>query len=132
LRIRIDLRLVSVPLLGVLLGCGSTTEPLPACSGAVSVTVTGGTTPTIEWAPACGASLLTVAQPLPPSLGFVGEEARWMIRTDGRLIEPPVRYGRTPRGAVVSVPPQQLEAGRTYRAFVSNGPTVLGSTTFTP
>jgi hypothetical protein len=124
-------RLVCVGLVGGVWGCGGTTEPLPACSGAVSVTVTEGTTPTIAWTPACGAERLAVTGMLPPSLGL-GAEQRWSIRADGRLIEPPVRYGRAPRGTAVDVPPGQLAAGQTFVVSVGNGFTVLGSKSFVP
>jgi hypothetical protein len=71
-----------------------------------------------------------VAEPLPPSLGFAGSLERWAIRADGRLIAPPVRYGQTPRGAVVDVSPQSLTVGRTYgvSAFIGGG--MVGSASF--
>ncbi|MDQ3996155.1 MAG: hypothetical protein M3303_03970 [Gemmatimonadota bacterium] len=129
---RINCRLIVVALVAAGLACGGgTTEPLAACSGAVTVTVTGGTTPTIGWTPECGADFLMVAEPLPPSVGFA-EEPRWVIGADARLIEPSVRYGRTPNGVQELLVAHQLEVGRTYRASVRNGPTFLGAATFTP
>jgi hypothetical protein len=131
MRICIGFRLIYVGLLGVALGCGSTTEPFSACSGPVSITVSGGTTPTFEWTPQCGAHELAVVQPRPPSQGF-GEDPRWLIRAERRFIQSPVRYGQTPDGAAVGFDPQQLEAGRTYRVSVGTGVTSWGSTMFTP
>jgi hypothetical protein len=128
---RVGSRSMYAALLGGALGCGGTTEPLAACSGAGSVTVTGGTTPTVAWAPACGAERLDVTRPLGPSLG-IGAEQRWAIRADGRAIEPPVRYGRAPRRAAVDVPPGQLEAGQPHIVSVSNSFRVLGSKMFIP
>ena len=55
-----------------------------------------------------------------------------MIGADARLIEPAVRYGRTPNGVQELLVAQQLEVGRTYRASVWNGLTLLGAVTFTP
>jgi hypothetical protein len=131
LRMRICCRLIVVTVVVAALACGGTTEPLAACSGAVTVTVTGGTTPTIGWTPECGADFLMVAEPLPPSVGFA-VEPRWVIGADARLIEPSVRYGRTPNGVQELLVAHQLEVGRTYRASVRNGPTFLGAATFTP
>jgi hypothetical protein len=127
-------RLVAAALLGFVPACGGgSTEPPAACTGPVTVSVSGGTTPTISWTPDCGLGYLTVHRPLPPSLGFVGVEPLWTIRADGPLIGPSVRYGVRPRAATEVVAPRQLVAGQSYSVVVDfSGQGVLGSRTFTP
>jgi hypothetical protein len=122
--------LILVALLGAG-ACGGTTEPPASCSGPVSITVNGGTDPTIDWTPTCGVERLVVTQPLQPSLGLNLAE-RWAIHGDERLIGPPVRYGRTPRGTTVDVPAGPLTPGIEYGVAVWIGEGQLGFTRFTP
>jgi hypothetical protein len=131
MRMRVDSLLVCTALVGAGAACGGATEPLPVCSGAVSIAVSTGTEPTIDWTPACGVERLIVTQPLAPSLG-PGVAEQWAIRADGRLIEPPVRYGRAPRGTAVDVTAGPLETGTEYGVAVWISDGQLGFTRFTP
>jgi hypothetical protein len=131
MRIAVRLSSVAVASLSLLLGCGGGTEPLARCSGPVTVTVSGGATPTIDWAPACGAEELRVNEVASPTSGF-GDGPRWIIDADSRLIEPPVRYGQTSRGAVVTMAPEPLEPGRAHRALVGRLSFVWGFAQFVP
>jgi hypothetical protein len=126
---RIGSRLISVPLLGMGLACHGATEPLAACSEEVSIVVSQGTVPTIEWTPACGAERLLVSQPFTASAGVTPQ---WWIRASDRLIAPPLRYGRTPRGMTVEEPPRQLSSGNDYIVVLVAGQILVGRTLFTP
>lgn len=128
---RVDSRSAFAMLVLAGAACGGSTEPLKACDRPVSVVVTAGTPPTIDWTPACGAEQLRVYQVMPPSFGFL-DPPRWIIDADSRLIEPPVTYGRTPHGAIVSLPAEPLEAGWRYRAVVGRMSQVWGGAVFTP
>jgi hypothetical protein len=96
----------------------------PACSGAVEVPVSGGLPPAITWRPNCGVDRLSALAP--PSTGFV---LYWSISAGERQIEPGVRYGRVPPGAVEDSPPIALSSGSTV-AITVEAPrgTTVGST----
>ena len=126
-------QLAAITLSGLALACGGGTQPVAECAEPVTVSVTGGTTPTISWTPGCGVGYLAVRRPLPPSLGVLEMEPQWIIRADSRLIGPPVRYGIRPRGTVEVLAPQALTAGRPYDVVVDmTGQGVLGGRAFTP
>lgn len=131
MRIRVPTGRIALALSALVTGCGTTTEPLAACSTLVTVTVSGGTAPIINWTPACGAERLVVVRPLAPGFGIVGEESLWVIVSGDRLIEPGVRYGARPRGTVLETPPRELVAGQTYAVSVRMG-VVIGLASFTP
>ena len=105
--------------------------PLPECTGPVSIEVSSGTSPTIDWSPACRLFFLIVE---------LGAEDYWLVITDGaNAIAPPVRYGVLPAGARQRDPATPLEAGQTYDVNVGRwtgpGPedgVLIGSEFFTP
>jgi hypothetical protein len=110
-------------------------DRLAACSDAVTVAVGPGTTPDISWTPRCGAALLAVEEVGASS----GLEIKWHVLALESLLEPPIRYGVAPDGAVdiIALPPTPLVSGRTYRVTVhGRGAGLsfveLGSATFTP
>ncbi len=135
MRTNIRSRLLAATLPALALACGGgSTEPLAECTiEPIELSVAGGTRPWISWDPPCRLGYLTVQRPLPPSLGSLGVEPQWTIRSDGRAIAPPVRYGVAPRGATELVTPRQLVGGVSYSVVVDrNGGGVLGSGIFTP
>lgn len=131
------MRLLLLLLAVVGTGCSSDSAgpggPLSACTGVVSVSVSGGTTPTFSWTPACRLFLVLVE---PASSG----EDQWLVITDStNAIAPPVTYGVTPPGAVQLAAPTALVAGQAYKLVVFRwtGPgaqdgALIGTGTFTP
>jgi hypothetical protein len=76
-------------------------------SSIVTITVSGGTTPTFSWAPDSAIGRLIVEE---------GEEERWGTETDGaNIYESPIRYGVHPPGASEDEPAFPLTAGHTYK-----------------
>ena len=110
-------------LAGAHLACGGDPDPVspisvPTCSGPVEVTVSGGTTPTFTWTPACTVHILLVEQ---------GATDRWfLVATSEGGIAPGVRYGIVPAGAEQAEPAIPLTAGRTHDV------TLYGSAAFSP
>jgi hypothetical protein len=106
--------------LATCLGCssddGTPTEPVTACTGDVSITVSSGLTPTFNWSPACGAMTLDVQE------GIGAASTRWAISgNSATLLRPGIRYGTVPSGATEPVASQALETGHTYTVFVYRG-----------
>lgn len=105
---------------------------LPACTGAVSVSVSGGAAPTISWTPACRLFFVLV-EPLESGAD------QWGIISDStNAIAPPVTYGVTPAGAVQQAAPVPLLVGQSYKVvlFRWTGPgsqdgVAIGTATFT-
>jgi hypothetical protein len=117
-------------------GCndGMDSSPLPECSAAVNLSVGSGTTPVLNWAPACRLFLVLVEDP-------TGTGDQWGVLSDSTNgIQPPVRYGMVPEGATKEVlPPTPLQSGHEYRLIVFRftGPghedgELIGQATFTP
>ena len=110
-----------------------TDGPVPECTGAVSVTVGTGTTPTFTWTPACRLFLLLV-EPV------VGGTDLWSIISDSaNVIAPPVTYGVVPTGVQEGDPPTTLVVGSGYEVYLYRwtGPgrqdgALVGQATFTP
>ncbi len=92
--------------------CGDAVAP--ACPGdVVSVSVTGGTTPDFAWTPACPVAQLDVDDMTQGGVNV------WRISGQGaNVIEPGLRYGETPTGAVQLRAPDPLVAGKEYRLTV--------------
>lgn len=55
-----------------------------SCPATVSVSISGGTTPTFSWSPDCPVNLVLVEE---------GASDMWLIWGDGNVFEPGVRYG---------------------------------------
>jgi len=77
-------------------GCGSDSIAVPeqpaACDGPLAVTVSGGTTPTFSWSPACGVSDLVVVKSTAAGDSLVwGISAPEAVRFGG-----PITYGNPP------------------------------------
>jgi hypothetical protein len=107
-------------------------DPLPVCTGPVTIAVSSGTLPSFSWTPACRLFFVNVE---------LGATDQWSIISDSTdAIAPPVRYGVVPAGAEQSsdgVTP--LQPGQTYdvNLFYWSGPgaqdgTLIGSEEFTP
>ena len=113
-----------------------TAEPpdtsLPECRGPVSVSVSGGTEPTITWTPACRVAGLLVESE--------GDDV-WFV-TSGRAngIAPGITYGAVPATAAADpdTPLVPLAVGQTYLAAVARyaGPgeefVLAGTASFAP
>jgi hypothetical protein len=104
----------------------------PVCTGAVTIAVSPGTSPSFNWTPACRLFFVNVE---------LGASDQWTIISDGtNAIAPPVQYGVVPSGArQSSLDVTPLQAGQTYDVnfFYWTGPgaqdgTFLGSRDFTP
>jgi hypothetical protein len=90
--------------------------PLEVCPGdQVSVTVSGGLSPTISWAPSCGISSLMVYP-------TAGGSALWVLYSGQQAAENPfrsgIRYGQAPAGALEVTGPVLLAAGTSYTVIV--------------
>lgn len=98
----------------------------PFCVAAVTLAVSGGTTPTIGWTPACRVTRVSVID---------GADTVWFIRhLDG--LEPGLRYGEAPYGAQIFRDARPLVAGRSYdvRAWLIRNDTtyVYGAAAYVP
>lgn len=93
----------------MLVGCSddsSGPEELPECTGQVTVSISAGTEPTFNWAPACRGFLLLVEE---------GATDVWSVITLGSNdLAPPVTYGVVPAGATELDTPVPLMVGTTY------------------
>ena len=116
--------------------CSSSSSPTESlngspCQGDLSVSVTAGASPTIDWSPKCALNTLSV-EVANPSAG--GATTVWAISA-GTLFTGPVSFGVLPPDATNLVPLVALTAGTTYRVRVGRtaGEALLasqGSTTF--
>lgn len=82
------------------------------CTTDVSVTVSGGTTPTFTWTPACRVIGLLVEE---------GASDRWLLEATGAGIAPGVTYGSVPAGASQDAPAIPLVSGTTYEVILFRG-----------
>jgi len=113
---------------------GPNTSAQPECTGPVTVTVSGTTTPSFSWAPACRLFFVNVE---PTGAG----SDQWNVVSDSaNAISAPVQYGVVPAGArqlTPSVTP--LVSGTSYTVYVFRwtGPgkqdgVMIGSAAFVP
>lgn len=105
---------------------------VPACTGDVSIQVSGGTEPTFSWTPACRLSFVLVE---PADSG----RDLWGVGRRTNRIAPGVRYGVVPPGVSQTTegPPVPLVAGQSYkivlgRANESGRAVLAGTGRFTP
>lgn len=128
---RIRTKLVALAF--ALVACRDSTAPnQPECTGNVDIHVSGGTTPTITWTPACRVFVLGVEEE--------GGRDVWLIVSEGgNRIASGVRYGTVPAGATSDESAIALVAGRTYTIFAARhtGPAsddgvLAGTRDFTP
>ena len=82
------------------------------CTTDVSVTVSGGTTPTFTWTPACRVIGLLVEE---------GASDRWFLEATTAGIAPGVTYGSVPAGASQDAPAIPLVSGTTYEVILFRG-----------
>jgi hypothetical protein len=96
--------------------------------------VSGGTTPTFSWTPACRVYYLNIDP-------VEGAHENWSIGVFDtqfpNVIAPGVRFGVVPAGAQQIDPPAPLVPGTAYRVFVAfalpdGGDQLAGEATFTP
>ena len=98
-------------------GCEGATTVVAPCSQNVDVFVGGGSAPLFAWSPACGISELDVSTV--PATGGGQPVSVWSFHVpENQPVGPFIRYGIAPSHAVVSIQPQALEAGTTYRVQV--------------
>jgi hypothetical protein len=116
-------------------GGGSTGpgQPLPECTGDVSIQVSTGTQPTFSWTPACRLFFLNVE----PATS--GGDLWPVISRGANRIAPGVKYGVVPAGAEQLQAPVPLVAGQSYKVALARytGPgaddgVLVGVETFTP
>ena len=97
--------------------CGPTPAPpaeVPACTGPVTVSVSGGLTPTFTWEPDCMIGKLIVIQG-----GGGPEDEYWATETRGtNTYRRPIVYGIHPPGAVENQIPQPMTPGDPYTVWV--------------
>ena len=107
--------LFSTLLLLVALACGGSanTGPLTACTGPVTATVTGATSPRFNWTPRCGLSEIIVNAA--PSVS--GVPTPWDLKAGSTLLAPGINYGVTPSGATAVNGPYPLQQGVDHVAF---------------
>src|SRR5262245_1849073 len=76
----------------------------------ISVTVSAGLTPRIDWSPRCRVALLLIEE---------GAHDVWSLRgdEDQNDVSPPVRYGVTPPGLIGGIL-EPLLAGHTYEVIL--------------
>lgn len=122
----------AVMLAALTVGCSDSNGPDDdRCEEAVSVAVSGGTTPTISWTPVCTVAQLRVAE-------AVDGDEMWAIIASGNVIPASVVYGVTPTGATATRLPLPLSIGVEYRVVASildpaSGQfLVTGTASFTP
>ena len=104
---------------------------VPECTGAVTITVSSGTSPTFNWIPTCHLFFVLVE---------LGADDYWLVITDStNAITPPVQYGVLPTGARQRATATPLQTGQTYDVNLARwtGPgaedgTLIGNQNFTP
>jgi hypothetical protein len=100
----------------------------PFCSGDRGLTVTAGTTPTIDWTGGCRVWALVIERMAP-------SEVMWHTGEDDESFDGPVVYGQLLPGAGQMAPARPLQSGVEYRAVLvqrSDGGRVIEETRFTP
>ena len=130
----------------VLLSCDNPLE-LSDCPNQVEITVSGGTTPMIDWMPRCHLSRVLVSEPGDYNVWGLHSPPQFIICSDDgggctvglNTLYPPLRYGAVPRNAYQDLPPggeqpSALVAGYpyTFRLYRANtDPMLLAVDTFT-
>lgn len=127
--------------------CNSTTGMSPAaaagcpvprvtegCKTTVSIRVSGGVNPQIDWTPACGMNHVMVRTARPDGLGGI---VFWSLSAPLTFLDPGLSYGTQPPGALLEGPTRTLQAGTTYRIsleMIEDGAVITGQGTaiFTP
>ncbi len=100
----------------------------PFCSGSRGLTVSAGTTPTIDWIGGCRVWSLVVERIEP-------REVMWQTGEDDESFDGPVVYGQVAPGAGQLAAAKPLQPGVEYRAVLvqrSEGGRVIAETRFTP
>jgi hypothetical protein len=137
-------RLLVLVAAGTVAACGSSTPTSPVtlsgCTGAVTVTVTDGLTPTFSWTPACLAHFIDIqpTDPLPP--GTVAGSPVWFVLAKGgagNTLLPGLHYGQVPAEGDNATPATPLSKGQRYivrvwRSVPASDAVIAGQATFTP
>jgi hypothetical protein len=100
----------------------------PFCSGSRELTVSAGTTPTIDWTGGCRVWSLVVERVDP-------REVMWQTGKDDESFDGPAVYGQIAPGVEELTAAKPLQAGVEYRAMLvqrSEGGRVISETRFTP
>lgn len=129
-------RLALAGLAVVLAVACDSTDPADDCPTNVEVSVTGGTTPSFDWAPACRAYQVSVNDATGPvwAMGF-----DFANPAKANAIRPPVAFGDSLEegDSLAPPPPAALTAGHTYTFYLFGlnavGQSVkMGQQSFTP
>jgi hypothetical protein len=130
--VRVSRMVAAVTAVFALAGCGDDDPASPnapaACTGAVTVTVSGGTTPTFSWTPQCAIVALIVEE---------GADDRWSVFANSDAgFGPGVVYGSPPVGGSQTAVAQPLRAGVLHNVTLFRGPlsapVVSTTKSFTP
>jgi hypothetical protein len=131
-------RLIASAGITIIVGCHgfgdlpSSTSKI-GCRDNVTVTVSSGITPTIDWTPSCPVNRVTVdvVNGAPGSIATV-----WDISSSSGVFGPPLTYGVAPAEADGQDAPVALVPGRTYQVIVYYVGAEIsyggGQATFTP
>lgn len=117
-------------------GCEGSSTVVEPCSQNVDVSVAGlGNGVLFAWTPECGMSFLSVTT-VPAAAGGQPVIVWSFSVPENQPVGPFVQYGKAPDRATVTVQPQPLEAGTTYRVQVfqtigGDALTSTGEATFT-
>ena len=129
------MRISSLVAMSCAIACSSdptgTGASVPDCTGAVTIAVSSGTSPTFRWTPTCRLFFVLVE---------LGADDYWLVISDStNAIAPPVQYGVLPAGARQRAIATPLQAGETYDVnlayWTGPGPedgTLIGTQNFTP
>ncbi|HSM06773.1 MAG TPA: hypothetical protein VK858_19260 [Longimicrobiales bacterium] len=85
----------------------------------VDVQISGGTSPTVSWSPACPVALFLVeGDEEGDTWSMNTDEDTWGTPSQANRIEPPVTYGVVPAGIDDTYGPLPLIAGRRYEVIL--------------
>ncbi len=110
-----------------LVSCNNPVAPL--CAEPVTVSVTNGAQPTIEWSGSCTIDQVLVSVVLAPSAG--GDQPQWLAKTNsGGRVSAPITYGRPPLGMENVLGPVSLVVGHSYDVQVYASGVAIGDGSF--
>jgi hypothetical protein len=88
-------------------------------TGTVDVQITGGSSPTVSWSPACAVALFLVEGDEEGDTWLLStDEATWDTPSQANRIGPPITYGTVPAGIDELYGPLDLVPGRRYEVIL--------------
>jgi hypothetical protein len=109
--------------IATVMGCGGSSdvtgpEFIGPCTGNVTVSVSGSTTPTFTWTPACRVIGLLVE---------LEAADQWFLEATGDGFASGVHYGTVPAGATAQESAKPLVSGTTYEVILFRGTSESGA-----